>query len=294
MIHMNTITFFLMNEKGFYVLSQVLKCYPSDLIECVIGSEDKAVSKDYNLEIKQLCAAYAIPYHDKSSAVKIKSTYCFLIGWRWLVDVQSHVIVFHDSLLPKYRGFNPIVTSLINGEKHLGVTALFAADKYDTGDILMQKCIDIEYPITIHEAINKICPIYFYLVNALIDLLVKGETVVSHPQNALEATYSLWRDELDYKINWSQSAVSIKRFIDAVGFPYKGASAYIDTEKVRILSVDVCPDVVIENREPGKVIFNENENPVVVCGVGLLKIMSIVSDEGHNKLPLNKFRVRFH
>ena len=51
---------------------------------------------------------------------------------------------------------------------------------------------------------------------------------------------------------------------------------------------------MIENREPGKVIFIENSNPVVVCGHGLLRITELLDDEtGYPLLPLSSFRTRF-
>ena len=49
--------------------------------------------------------------------------------------------------MPKYRGFAPLVNSLVNGEKIIGVTALFASEEYDNGDIIMQSSVDITYPI---------------------------------------------------------------------------------------------------------------------------------------------------
>ena len=44
-------------------------------------------------------------------------------------------------------------------------------------------------------------------------------------QKESEATYSLWRDENDYFINWELPIKKICRFIDALGFPYKVSSA---------------------------------------------------------------------
>jgi methionyl-tRNA formyltransferase len=56
---------------------------------------------------------------------EICSDFNIAISWRWMLKV-SNLIVIHDSLLPKYRGFSPLVNMLINGEDTLGVTVLFA------------------------------------------------------------------------------------------------------------------------------------------------------------------------
>lgn len=49
----------------------------------------------------------------------------------------------HPSLLPKYRGPNPYIQTILNGEKHTGVTLHLVDEGYDTGAILSQEKIDI-------------------------------------------------------------------------------------------------------------------------------------------------------
>ena len=104
----------------------------------------------------------------------------------------------------------------------------------------------------------------------------------------------MWRDDSDYHIDWSHSSDEIRRHVDAVGSPYLGAITFMNSEPVRILKVKVYPDVVIENRKSGKVIFIVDNCPIVVCGKGLLMIEELVSfDKRQSLLPLQKFRTRF-
>ena len=49
----------------------------------------------------------------------------------------------HASLLPQYRGAAPINWAMINGEKTTGVTTFFINENIDTGDILLQKSVEI-------------------------------------------------------------------------------------------------------------------------------------------------------
>ena len=87
----------------------------------------------------------------------------------------------------------------------------------------------------------------------------------------IKATYSLWRDESDYHIEWNQDAFTIKRFVDAIGYPYEGALLNVEGIEARVYGVELKNDVHIENRRAGKVIFMENGFPVVACNNGLLK-----------------------
>ena len=52
-------------------------------------------------------------------------------------------------------------------------------------------------------------------------------------QNEKEASYSLWRDEEDYFINWSLGAKTIERTINATGFPYSGARTNMENQIVK-------------------------------------------------------------
>ncbi len=84
-----------------------------------------------------------------------------------------------------------------------------------------------------------------------------------------QASYSLWRDDEDYAIDWSWDAARVRRHVDATGFPYKGAYAMLNGRKARITVVEEMKAVSIENKTPGKVIFMNDKYPVVVTGNGL-------------------------
>ena len=216
------------------------------------------------------------------------------VSWRWLITENfSSTIIFHDSLLPKYRGFAPLVSALIKGDDRIGVTALLAQGEYDSGPIIAQESTSITYPVTIRQTIEKIIPCYEDLVLKVGNMIMNGN-LKPFQQDDAQATYSLWRDESDYEIDWNWDASQIRRFIDATGYPYKGALTYILGSKVRIFTAEEVKDVAIENRTPGKVIFCRHGEPIIVCGTGLLKVKYAVFDDTKEEvIPLSKFRTRF-
>ena len=292
---MKKIVLFLMSRKGYESLSHFIKNFGSSNISFVVGAEDPNVQQDHYKEIKELCAENGISFFDRKEQFAINTEYIIAISWRWLIK-QEHakLIVMHDSLLPRYRGFAPLVNCLVNGEKKIGVTALFASEEYDKGNIITQQSVPVNYPLKINEAIDMITGCYKELVEEVGKKIISGGEILSYEQNEEEASYSLWLDDDDYNINWNLDAAEIKRFIDATGFPYSGAATFMDNKKMRILETEVVPDLVIENRKPGKIIFIQEEKPVVVCGTGLLKILSMIDDATTQEmLPLKRFRVRF-
>lgn len=291
---MKNITIFLMTKKGYSVLKAIEPSF-RNLISVVVIGRDAALDDDFSSRIVDLCIDLRLEYVFRESFIAVKTEFALAVSWRWLIKHPvNKLVVFHDSILPSYRGFAPLVNSLINGESSIGVTALLGALEYDRGDVICQSRIDVQYPMKIGDAIDLIVPCYIECVNYILRFLDLGEQLVATPQSDEEATYSLWRDELDYRIDWSCSAIEISRFVDAVGSPYKGASSLVGEKVVRITSVQVVRDVKIINRPVGKVIFVQDGFPVVVCGVGLLKVLECCCEASKESiLPLSMFRVRF-
>lgn len=282
-----------MTEKGYQALLAVCQNNLTQHLAFVCIGKDKAVANDFSSELELLCQKYEIPYFNNSSQIELpKSSYNIAISWRWLLKCDN-LIVFHDSLLPKYRGFAPLVNALINGEKEVGVTALLASEEYDKGDILLQKKIDIQYPITINQTINLVSSLYSDVLLEIIQMIISEKEMIGYQQNEHDATYSLWLDDNDYFIDWNLDSEKIKRKVDACGFPFLFAKSWINNRIIRIEDCEVIDDVIIENRTSGKVIFIKDGYPVIVCGKGLLMIKSAYyTDNNESFIPLKKFRVK--
>ena len=292
---MNKTVLFLMTQKGYESLLHFINLFGNSHISFVVGARDEHIQHDYYDEIKNLCREHNIKFYDRKETYTVDTRFMIAISWRWLIEQgNSKLIVMHDSLLPRYRGFAPLVNCLVNGEPQVGVTALFASEEYDKGDIIAQRSVLVNYPIKIADAINQVSSCYKWLIEEVGRKIISGEDINAEMQDESKATYSLWLDENDYQVDWSLDAAHIKRFIDAVGSPYSGALTYIDNRKMRIADAIVINDLHIENRKPGKVIFVQEGKPVVVCGKGLLKINSMTDDATTQEmLPLKRFRVRF-
>ena len=294
----NNVIFFALGEKAYAVLFTCLPKYHKTIRLVVVG-RDSGVQNDFAENIFSLCKSFDVMCLERNefSGFDDASDYAIAVGWRWMVPASiEKLIVMHDSLLPKYRGFAPLVNCLINGERIIGVSAIFGAKEYDRGNIIFQKSLSIEYPIKIQDAIVKISAIYAELVEKIIECLGKGDELLGVPQSENLASYSLWRDNEDYFIDWHKSSEYISRFVDAVGAPYAGAKSLINGEIIKIIDVTPVLDVKIEDRESsvGKVIFIVDGAPIVVCKEGLIMVNEAKTLNGESILPFKKFRSRFN
>ena len=144
------------------------------------------------------------------------------------------------------------------------------------------------------EAIDVLCEIYETLSYEIATKIIEDKVIDSHEQDREKVSYSIWRDEQDYKIDWNKSSQEISLSIDSLGPPYLGASCIANGRKIRIYDAVPHKDLKIENRTPGKLLFKDGIHPVIICGTGLLKITDAVYDEAKQSiLPLNKLKIRF-
>lgn len=291
------VTFLAMTQKGRDVVRHVLG-RDADMVAQVIIGRDPQLVDDFSAEIAADCAAAGVPFAYREEAPDMVTSHAIAISWRWLVDLgDTELIVMHDSILPRYRGFAPLPNMLINGEPEIGVTALFASAEYDCGDIIFQERSAIDYPLTIQRAIEINNRNYIALVDRILAYLRAGDPLPRAPQDDAQVSYSIWRDAADYQIDWTRSAEEISRFVDAVGPPYAGAVTIAGNDRVIVDAASALPDVACELRHPGKVIFIEQGCPVVICGQGLLRIerARIIDESGGEAdfLPIRQFRTRF-
>jgi len=277
---------FVAGTKGLGLLKGIINESPPSFI--VSYQQNTSISQFD--KIKKLSDNFKIPFYtrrDFSDALMNNVDVVFVAGWQFLISGHAEkLIVFHDSLLPKYRGFSPTVAALISGEKTIGVTALRPTAVVDAGPILAQMSIKIGYPAKIKDVYEKLSKLYAEIALKLISECPDGVS-----QDESSATYSLWRDSKDYIIDWSWDSSRVARFVDALGYPYDGARTKLASEEITIVDVLPVPDLPFVERWPGKVWSLEGGNPTIVCGKGMLKILRALDAHG-NQVRFQKLRER--
>jgi methionyl-tRNA formyltransferase len=290
-------------EKGLECLRTAIQILsPSELLVCTF--QEIKVARSYHEDILDEAKEAGCLLVDISELrtspleviqkYKVDSILC--VGWRYLLPAQAlrdmgvHLVIAHDSLLPKLRGFAPLPTAIICGHSETGVTFLLPGDDVDDGPILWQKSVSIDPHDTIHNLIQKLIPLYQEGTR----LFLTGGFGEPMPQDHRNATYSIWRDEEDYRIDWNWDASRILRTVRALGFPYLGAQTLLDNEIFIVRRAEEVEDVKFEIRQPGKVWkIDQSGCPIVVCGRGMIKITELANKDGQSALPLKRLRIRF-
>ncbi len=285
--------FFIATEKGYFCLRKCIETGYGKNICFVVSFQEKNVKKSYDQDIKELCNKEGIYFYlwknVKDEIVKkcrqSQLSIVFAVGWRFLLPVEINaitefgLIVFHDSLLPKYRGFAPTPTAILCGDKKLGVTALLAAEKVDHGDIILQKEFAIDEEDYIEDIIKKQCIVYANMLVDIYEMIKKGE-LKRKKQNEEDAVYCVWRNLADCKIDWNLSAEKIRNLVRAVSAPYMGAYCFYRKKKIIVLRAEIADEIKFAIRQCGKIWSISNNQPTVICGCGMLKITRAEYEDG--------------
>jgi len=161
----------------------------------------------------------------------------------------------HASLLPKYRGAAPINWALINGEKDTGVTTFFLQEKVDTGNIIIQKKIDIDDEDNAGTLHDKLSVLGTEVVIDTIKLIKEGNINPS-AQDETQVTKAPKIFKEDCIINWNMNANILHNFIRGLS-PFPVAFTHMNNKIVKIyksklseLPVQSSPgDISIRNKE---------------------------------------------
>jgi len=216
----------------------------------------------------------------------LKPEVIFVVSWRYMIPREQYsipskgCIVFHDSLLPKYRGFAPTNWAIINGEKKTGVTMFYIAEQVDAGDIIAQKAIDIDISDNAETLDRKITSLYIEVLEENLPLIAAGKSP-RIPQDHSRATYACKRIPEDGLIDWTKPTRQIYNLIRGLVDPYPGAFTFVkagaDAGKLYIWSASLESErESYVGRIPGRVTEIVNGKGVkVLTGDGTLIVQDV-------------------
>ncbi|MCG6969554.1 MAG: hypothetical protein LJE85_07295 [Gammaproteobacteria bacterium] len=131
-------------------------------------------------------------------------------------------INLHPSLLPKYRGPNPVFWQLKSGEPHMGITLHLINNLVDGGDIVLQKDLVMKNGIR-DRAINSIIGEQGAKLFIEILRLHQKKTLETKPQDPAIASYMGSPNAEDFELHttWSaQHAFNFMRGTEDWKMPY--------------------------------------------------------------------------
>lgn len=194
-----------------------------------------------------------------------------MIGKVLLEAYPDRIINLHPSKLPEYRGASPMQFSILNGDKITSATTMLIEKGMDSGDILMQKDVEIKDSddyTSMEEKLGEIGAL------AIRDTLLNFDSLYEKriKQDDEKATFCTKITKDMGKINWSESSFDIinkiRAFVEypVAHFSYEGKN--VKVYKAEVLDTyEANPGIVYK--------ANPKEGIVIGTGDGAIRLLKI-------------------
>jgi methionyl-tRNA formyltransferase len=237
---------FAYHDIGYECLQALIQ--NDEYIMAVITHKDDPSEEIWFKSVAKLAAKYDIPVHAPESVnspdwiAKIRSwapdlilsfSYRNMIAEETLSVPRLGAFNMHGSLLPKYRGHDPINRAIMNNEKQTGMTLHHMVKRVAAGDIVDQEAVPIGKEDTAQEVFGKCVTAARLVLERQIDALTAG-TAPRRIQDESQATSFGRRKPEDERIDWTASADSIYNLVRALTQPFPGAFTEADGKKMFI------------------------------------------------------------
>ena len=225
-----------------------------------------------------------------------------IVAFRMLPELvwslpKSGTFNLHASLLPQYRGAAPINWAIINGEKATGLTTFFIDEKIDTGEVLLQKSVEIGENETAGELHNRMtktgASLVLETVRAIIENNIqsrKQDTFIDE-DSELKPAPKIFKE--DCRIIWDQPAIKIHNLIRGLS-PYPAAYCIMkkSNEEIPVKIFKSIHQIARHNEKIGTLISDGKNSLKVAVSDGFLEILELQL-AGKKQMDVQSFSVGF-
>jgi methionyl-tRNA formyltransferase len=188
----------------------------------------------------------------------------------------------HASLLPEYRGAAPIQWALINGETETGITTFFLNDTVDTGNVILQKRIQIREDDDYGSLYDVLSVMGAELVLKTVTLIDYGNVFV-HEQDAEMVSPAPKITKEICQIQWNKPAVEIYNLVKGLS-PAPGAHFAQNGKTYKVFKTKINET---EKLDAGEI--KETKHEIFTgTGNGTLQIVEL-QPEGGKRMTADEF-----
>jgi methionyl-tRNA formyltransferase len=226
----------------------------------------------------------AAEFESIGADVVVVVAYGRILPDRFLNAFRFGAINLHFSLLPKYRGAAPVNWAIASGETKTGVTSMKMDSGLDTGDILLQRELEIGEAETAIELMERSGVVGAEL---LVETLERVEDIDPTPQDEARASYAPILKKSDGLIDWAMPSTQIADRVR--GFqPFPLSFTTFRGKRLIIWSAKPFDSASNSTLRPGEIAF-ENGAITVQAGVGTRLNITELQLEGKKRMSSKDF-----
>jgi len=177
------------------------------------------------------------------------------------------IVNSHFSLLPEWRGADPITFSILSGQQQTGVSLMLLVKAMDEGPLLSQAPYELSEQTTTPELTDQLIEVSAAQMCLILPKYINGEVLATEQTGT--PTYSRKLTKEDGELDFSKPAVQLEREI----------RGFIDWPKshTKLADIDVIitSTIVTDNSGThGKYEIN-NKQLTIYCGTGSLLVLEL-------------------
>ena len=245
----------------------------------ILATPVKKAAQTWNLPVVQVSSLKQPDAVMQLAAFKPEAIVVAAFGQllpQMVLDIPTYgCLNIHPSLLPKYRGASPVVSTILNGDQFAGVSVMRLDSGMDSGPVFMRA----QVPVLSFDTSDTLTPRLFRIgAQMLLETLAElpsGKFIPESQNNALASvTSEIVREAA--KIDWHLTAVEIGRMVRAYQ-PWP--EAYTSWQGKQITIKMALPLPATEDLAVGKTIALPKNAAgaafAVSTGSGLLGVISL-------------------
>jgi len=210
------------------------------------------------------------PLLDADADLFIVAAFGLIFGEKTLAIPRRGAVNLHASLLPAYRGANPIAAAIASGEAETGVSLMVMERGLDSGPVIAARSLPIEDDDTTASLTDKLGRLGAALLIDEIGGFVDG-TIQPVPQPEAGVTFPRPMRKSDGEVDWTAPAAVVERHVRAM-WPWPRAWSRLGDQVVQIHAAAVAS---LEVDAPAGTIIVAQGSPHVACGDGALVIRRV-------------------
>ena len=276
-----------MGTPEFAVPSLEAVCTAHQVV-CVVSQPDKPKGRGHNLQptpTKIIAEKHGIPVEqpiilkdgafseilDKYQPELIVAAAYGKILPEYILNYPKYGCVnVHGSLLPKYRGAAPIQWAVLNGDAQSGVTIMHMAKDMDTGDMILQRVIDIGQTETSGQLFDRLSVLGAEALLEAISQIQEG-TAKRVPQDHSLASYAPMLQKQDAEISFDMPADKFVHFVCGLN-PWPIGKIFINGEQVKVFEAILGRET---NKACGTICSITKSGIEVACKNGTVILVSL-------------------
>ncbi|MCH2308516.1 MAG: methionyl-tRNA formyltransferase [SAR202 cluster bacterium] len=192
----------------------------------------------------------------------------------------------HPSLLPKYRGPSPVISTILSDEKATGVSIIKINNKLDAGPMLKSQIVNRICNETAYDLTKRLFSIGSELLIDIIPRWIKNE-ISPISQKESDATFTKKITKSDGEIKWNLSSKEI--YLKTLAYnPWPKTYSWWNGKRIILTKMELTSTKENNNVAPGTII-RTSSNKIAISTATTDLLLSTIQLEGKREISVQEF-----